>query len=134
MEKLRCGVYHIRAPGAYVTAALLQLEFMPSRAYRGRAARPCHMLTVGSSRPLRRQSHSQIMSTYYVFLWAVEALNVLRILLQIGSTEASHPALWNSLWIVLAFLAWSCWRCPLLCFCSRATCGQGVRCVHSDTH
>jgi Predicted membrane protein len=52
---------------------------------------------------LCRQSHSQIMSTYYVFLWAVEALNVLRILLQIGSTEASHPALWNSLWIGTRF-------------------------------
>lgn len=43
---------------------------------------------------MRRQSHSQIMSTYYVFLWAVEGLNLLRILLQIAtSTEASHPAL-----------------------------------------
>lgn len=44
------------------------------------------------------------MSTYYVFLWAVEALNLLRILLQIAtSTEASHPALWNWLWIGTRF-------------------------------
>lgn len=51
-----------------------------------------------------RQSHSQIMSTYYVFLWGVEALNLLRILLQVvTSTEASHPALWNWLWIGTRF-------------------------------
>lgn len=39
-----------------------------------------------------------------MFLWGVEALNLLRILLQVvTSTEASHPALWNWLWIGTRF-------------------------------
>ncbi len=51
-----------------------------------------------------RQSQSQIMSTYYIFLWGVEALNLLRMLVQIAtSTEKTHPALWNWLWIGTRF-------------------------------
>ena len=50
-----------------------------------------------------RRSGSAIMTTYYGFLWTVSLLNLLRVFVQIGQTEASHPTLWNWLWIITRF-------------------------------
>ena len=49
------------------------------------------------------------MATYYGFLWLVGALNLLRVFVQIAETEASHPSLWNWMWIGTRFGA------PLRC-------------------
>lgn len=50
-----------------------------------------------------RRSGSAIMTTYYGFLWTVSLLNILRVFVQIAQTEASHPTLWNWLWIITRF-------------------------------
>ena len=44
------------------------------------------------------------MATYYGFLWALTALNVLRCLVQIGTAGGSaHTGLWNGLWLLARF-------------------------------
>ncbi|KAK9817983.1 hypothetical protein WJX72_005332 [[Myrmecia] bisecta] len=55
-----------------------------------------------SLRKLRR-SQSHIMTTYYGFLWVVTLLNVLRCFVQVAASEATHPVLWNLLWMLTRF-------------------------------
>ena len=43
------------------------------------------------------------MATYYGFLWIVAVLGVLRCLVQMAEVHASHPTLYNSLWLLTRF-------------------------------
>ncbi|GMH35208.1 hypothetical protein BSKO_03076 [Bryopsis sp. KO-2023] len=51
-----------------------------------------------------RQSGSEIMSTYFAFLWGVTTLNILRCLVQLAQTEETGRSdLWNVLWLFNRF-------------------------------
>lgn len=50
-----------------------------------------------------RHSHSDIMATYYGFLWAVSLLNILRCLTQIAQTGHKDPVAWNVMWLLTRF-------------------------------
>lgn len=69
--------------------AILLLAFL------GWKARP-------SLRKLRR-SQSQIMATYYAFLWIVAILGALRCAVQVAEVHAKHRTLCNSLWLLTRF-------------------------------
>lgn len=55
-----------------------------------------------SLRKLRR-SQSQIMATYYAFLWIVAILGALRCAVQVAEVHAKHRTLCNSLWLLTRF-------------------------------
>ncbi|KAK9808438.1 hypothetical protein WJX73_005892 [Symbiochloris irregularis] len=50
-----------------------------------------------------RRSQSQIMATYYGFLWVVAVLGALRCAVQMAEVHASHVTLFNSLWLLTRF-------------------------------
>ena len=51
---------------------------------------------------LRRlvRSQSQIMTTYYAFLWVVCLLNLFRVTFQIAESTDRNEKLWNFMWIL----------------------------------
>lgn len=55
-----------------------------------------------SVRKLQR-SQSHIMTTYYVFLWVISALNLLRCAVQLGQAQLVNNALWNGFLIFARF-------------------------------
>ena len=58
-----------------------------------------------SLRKLQR-SQSHIMTTYYVFLWVVSVLNIVRCFVQMAEVEERSPVLWNVLWLMTRFGAY----------------------------
>eukprot|EP00191_Tetraselmis_sp_GSL018_P001508 CAMPEP_0177602218 /NCGR_PEP_ID=MMETSP0419_2-20121207/14736_1 /TAXON_ID=582737 /ORGANISM="Tetraselmis sp., Strain GSL018" /LENGTH=261 /DNA_ID=CAMNT_0019095657 /DNA_START=473 /DNA_END=1258 /DNA_ORIENTATION=+ len=52
-----------------------------------------------SLRKLQR-AQSQIMTTYYAFLWGVSILSMMRCLSEIMLTIEKHPTIWNLLWLL----------------------------------
>lgn len=55
-----------------------------------------------SVRKLRR-SQSQIMLTYYAFLWSVNLLNVVRCIVLLVETREPKAGPWNALWLLTSF-------------------------------
>lgn len=43
------------------------------------------------------------MTTYYVFLWVISALNLLRCAVQLGQAQLANNALWNGFLLLARF-------------------------------